>query len=88
MADYYPLISHAVGGLSENSREGRRMLYERARSALATQLRNTDPPVDDTIFIGEHLALEEAIREVEVQEEARLRSLRHPVAAPHGSKLV
>lgn len=82
MADYYPLISHAVGGLSENSREGRRMLYERARSALATQLRNIDPPVDDTIFIGEHLALEEAIREVEVQEEARLRSLRHPVAAP------
>mgnify|MGYP000562737572 CR=1 FL=1 len=35
MTDYQPLISRAVGGLENNTGENRRVLYERARSALA-----------------------------------------------------
>ena len=43
MADYHPLISRAVTGLDKNTGEGRRALYERARTALVTQLRGVEP---------------------------------------------
>ena len=33
MADYYPLIAHAVAGLEKNNGEYRRALNERARAA-------------------------------------------------------
>ena len=44
MADYYPLVAKAVAGLEKNTGEGRRALYERARTALVAQLRGMDPP--------------------------------------------
>ncbi len=65
MADYYPLIARAVSGLEQNTGENRRVLYERARSALVTQLRGADPPLDESDITNERLALEEAIRRVE-----------------------
>ena len=40
MANYYPLIAKAVAGLKENTGQGRRKLYERARNALVTELRS------------------------------------------------
>jgi hypothetical protein len=65
MADYYPLIARAVGGLDSDTGENRRALYERARGALVNQLRGVDPPLDEDEITRERLALEEAIRRVE-----------------------
>jgi hypothetical protein len=65
MADYYPLIARAVEGLERNTGENRRALYERARSALVSQLRGVDPPLDETEITRERLALEDAIRRIE-----------------------
>lgn len=65
MADYFPLISRAVGGLEQNTGENRRALYERARAALVNQLRSVEPALDETEITRERLALEEAIRRVE-----------------------
>jgi hypothetical protein len=67
MADYYPLIARAVNGLEQNTGENRRVLYERARTALVTQLRGADPPLDESDITTERLGLEEAIRRVEAE---------------------
>ena len=67
MADYYPLISRAVAGLEKNSGENRRVLYERARSALLAQLRGVTPALNESDITRERLALEEAIRKVEAE---------------------
>ena len=71
MADYYPLIARAVGGLDHNTGENRRALYERARAALVSQLRGVDPPLDEEEITGERLALEDAIRRIETEAAAR-----------------
>src|SRR5882672_10948865 len=73
MADYYPLIAKAVAGLEKNTGEARRVLYERARTALVGQLRNMNPPLTESEITRERLALEEAIRKVEAEAARRLR---------------
>jgi hypothetical protein len=73
MADYHPLIARAVGGLEKDTAENRRALYERARTALVTQLRSTVPPLEEAEITRERLALEEAIRRVEVESARRAR---------------
>jgi hypothetical protein len=73
MADYYPLIARAVGGLDKNTGENRRALYERARSALVNQLRSVDPPLNESDITKERLALEESIRKVEAEASKRAR---------------
>ncbi len=67
MADYYPLISRAVAALEKNSGENRRVLYERARSALLAQLRGVSPALNESDITRERLALEESIRKVEAE---------------------
>jgi hypothetical protein len=67
MADYYPLISRAVAGLAKSTVENRRVLYERARSALVSQLRGVEPALNDSDITRERLALEEAVRKVEAE---------------------
>jgi hypothetical protein len=67
MADYYPLIARAVAGLEKNTGEGRRVLYERARTALVTQLRGVVPALSESDITRERLALEESIRKVEAE---------------------
>jgi len=67
MADYYPLISRAVSGLDQNTGENRRVLYERARTALVNQLRGVEPALDEGDITHERMALEEAIRKVEAE---------------------
>jgi hypothetical protein len=74
MADYYPLIARAVGGLEKNTGENRRALYERARTALVNQLRGVDPPLEESDITRERLALEESIRKVELEASKRGRS--------------
>jgi hypothetical protein len=76
MADYYPLVARAVAGLERNTGEARRALYERARTALVTQLRGVNPPLEESHITRERLALEEAIRKVEGE------AARRPRAAP------
>jgi len=67
MTDYQPLIARAIDGLGKSTGEARRTLYERARSALVTQLRAVDPPLSESEITKERLALEEAIRKVEAE---------------------
>ena len=67
MADYYPLIAKAVAGLDKSTGEARRALYERARTALVTQLRGVLPALSESDITRERLALEEAIRKVEAE---------------------
>jgi hypothetical protein len=71
MADYYPLIAKAVSGLDKNTGEIRRVLYDRARTALVGQLRGVDPPLNESDITRERLALEEAIRKVETEASMR-----------------
>jgi hypothetical protein len=71
MADYYPLIARAVAGLDKNTGDGRRALYERARTALVAQLRSVDPPLSENDVTRERLALEESIRKVEAEAARR-----------------
>src|SRR5271165_2728704 len=73
MANYHPLIAKAVAGLEKNTAEARRTLYERARSALVTQLRSVNPPLSESDITRERLALEEAIRKVEADAVRRAR---------------
>src|SRR5262245_13969445 len=80
MADYYPLIARAVAGLERNTGDGRRALYERARSALVAQLRGVTPSLSESDVTRERLALEEAIRKVEAE------SARQTLAEPTPQK--
>ena len=78
MADYHPLIARAVSGLDKDTAENRRVLYERARNALVAQLRGTVPALDESEITRERLALEEAIRKVEVESARRAREVPRP----------
>jgi ATP-binding cassette, subfamily B, bacterial HlyB/CyaB len=61
---YYPLITSAVAALNENTAEGRRAIYERARIVLASQVKES-PSITELESERERLALEEAIGECE-----------------------
>jgi lipoprotein-anchoring transpeptidase ErfK/SrfK len=65
MPDYYPVIHSAVTRLPKNTSRARRVLYDRARRALLTQLRSVQPPLPDTRIRAELFALEAAIRRIE-----------------------
>jgi hypothetical protein len=86
MADYEPLIARAVAGLEHNTGENRRVLYERARSALLSQLRSVDPPLEEGDITRERQALEEAIRKIEAEAAAKEQAESPPPAeAPRES---
>lgn len=65
MADFYPILSRAVAGLSDNTPEARRALYDRAKTALVSQLRGLDPPLGEAEIMRERLALDEAVARIE-----------------------
>ena len=67
MADYYPLISRALDGLSDKTPDMRRAVYERARGALMAQLQSLDPPLPAAEITRERLALDEAIDRIEAE---------------------
>ena len=83
MTDYHPLIARAVDGLTKNTGDARRALYERARSALVAQLRGVDPALSESDITKERLALEEAIRKVEA--EAARKALAEPKSSQSSS---
>ena len=61
MDDYYTIIANAVSTLHPNTGDTRRRLYERARTALLTELRIADP----SNIRAAQMLLELAIGEVE-----------------------
>jgi hypothetical protein len=82
MTDYHPLIARAVEGLERSTGEARRALYERARTALVTQLRSVDPPLSESEITKERLALEDAIRKVEADAARKARAEQRTPAGP------
>jgi len=78
MADYYPLIARAVQGLSDQTPEMRRAVYERARTALVAQLRSLNPPLSEADVQREIASLNAAIGRVEAE---------HATPAPAGLDL-
>jgi hypothetical protein len=80
MADFYPLIVKAVSALAPDAfGESRRVLYDRVRAALLSELRMADPPFAASQIMHERLALEDAVRKVE--EEAARRDRDPPMPA-------
>src|SRR5437763_7426158 len=65
MAEYYAVLSKAIAGLSNTSPETRRAVYDKARSALVSQLRAIEPPLATAEISRQRLELEEAVRRVE-----------------------
>lgn len=75
MADYFAILKRAVDGLPDGTREQRQAIYDKARKALLGQLQNMDPPLAASEISKQRVALEEAVRAVELdlmrQNEAR-----------------
>jgi hypothetical protein len=67
LADYYPLIAQAVHRLERSTAETRQTIYDRARAAMAAQLRIVTPALPESVINREQLALERAIRKVETE---------------------
>jgi len=82
MTDYHPLIARAVEGLDKSTGEARRTLYERARTALVTQLRGVEPALSESEITKQRLALEDAIRKVEAEAARKSRTEPRPAAPP------
>jgi len=84
MADYYPLLSRAIGALSDPSAEARRSIYERARKALVGQLQAIQPPIAEADIARETDALDEAVAriEAEIAGKAAAEAAKAPEPAP------
>ena len=67
MADYYPLLSRAVGALSDSSADARRSIYDRARKALVGQLQAIQPPIAEADIARETDSLDEAVARIEAE---------------------
>ena len=81
VTDYQSLIAHAVEGVASDRGAKRRALYERARTALVTQLRAVDPPLPESVIAKERFALESAIRKVEADAARKVPLGREPHSA-------
>lgn len=64
---YYSLITRAVAGLDNRSRDSRRALYDRARAAQTAQLSKLNPAPKEFYIARERQTLEQAIRKVEAE---------------------
>ena len=68
MADYQSLLTRAIANLPNASVAATcQTIYDRARSALVTQLRSLRPPLPDSDIEREERALDNAIAQVEEQ---------------------
>jgi hypothetical protein len=65
MADYYSILAGAVRGLDPNTPAARRRLYERARSALLSEMHKAHPPIARSEILVAQMALDTAIGQVE-----------------------
>jgi hypothetical protein len=82
MPDYYSVIATAVSRLPTKTDEARCAIYDCARTALQEALRDYEPP----LLAKEQMALDEAIRTVEVINDIQLEaSLIRANNGPDGS---
>ena len=65
MADYYSILNKTIAGLSDNTADMRKLVYEKARGAIEKQLRSMDPPPGEEQIAGQMKQLDEAIAKVE-----------------------
>ncbi|TDQ67333.1 hypothetical protein ATL17_1344 [Maritalea mobilis] len=72
MADYRELLRRAIDALPENNGTARRAVYEKARSALVTQLHAIEPPIPAREITQHRLTLEDCIRQVEQEATEKL----------------
>jgi hypothetical protein len=79
MADYYSVIAKAVSALDLNTETARWRLYERARTALRSEMHSAYPPFHRSEIAAAELSLEMAIDAVETEatcdQNARLATL-------------
>lgn len=67
MADYYTLLSRAVTALPENTPSARKLVYDRAKSALTSYLLKLDPPATPESLAAETESIDAAIRRLELE---------------------
>jgi hypothetical protein len=67
MADYYSILAQAVNMLDPNTGMARQQLYQRARSAMISELENIYPPFRRSEIATAEIALESAIEKAEVE---------------------
>jgi hypothetical protein len=67
MADYYPVLAHAVSRLANNNAQDRQELYKHARTIADAQLSRQDLQRSASQIMRERAALERAIRRVEAE---------------------
>jgi hypothetical protein len=72
MADYRELLRRAIDALPENNGTARRAVYEKARSALVTQLHAIEPSIPAREITQHRLTLEDCIRQVEQEATEKL----------------
>jgi hypothetical protein len=72
MADYKELLRRAIEALPENNGTARRAVYEKARSALVSQLHAIEPPIPARQITQHRLTLEDCIRQVEQEATEKL----------------
>jgi hypothetical protein len=65
--DYYPLLARAVASLEQNTAEARQAVYDHARSVLRDLVRDHQPALPPSERMDEMLALEDAIRKLELE---------------------
>jgi hypothetical protein len=83
--DYYPVVARAIFSLSEYTLDARQALYDRARSALTTELNHHVPPLTEADMTRERLALEAAIENIESQWSLPVATLQHSTAEQNAS---
>jgi hypothetical protein len=67
MADYYSILAKAVNRLESNTGMARQQLYQRARSAMISELDNVYPPFRRSEIAVAEIALESAIEKAEAE---------------------
>jgi predicted regulator of Ras-like GTPase activity (Roadblock/LC7/MglB family) len=84
MADYESLLARAVENLPNSSPEARATLYQRAKTALISQLRSAKQPMPEANIESELRVLGEAIDRLEARVEGKAQNALVPSTALRG----
>jgi hypothetical protein len=84
--DYYPLLARAVASLEQNTADARQVVYDHARGVLRELVRDQKPALPPSERTDEMLALEDAIRKVELKVTSPHQTPAEPAAKPSNSR--